>query len=615
MRTIESVPGCLQHQSGQEGGKIKRFILHRGSALTGFPDTRGRARLLTGLLAAVAGFFSVAAQAADTLPSGTMLGKGQAVVSADNNYMAAFQDDGNFVLYDLKFKRPTWASNTSGKTSDRIVMQSDGNLVIYNGTSAVWASNTAGKGGAYLKLGTDGNLIMVQGSATVWATNTKADGILPSGGVLTGGPEKQCNSAANCFVSGGNGTYYAVFQSDGNFVIYNSSWGAEWATGTNRSGANKLIMQADGNLVLYQNNTPKWASNTVGNPGAFLVMQKDKNLVMYNTSMAPIWSNTWNSKPHCSTWNLSCRAQKTFSNLADWVKDAASDAAAAAATTTSAVNAVVAKATQLANASVDIAKSEMATIATSVKSAYSASAGAIQSGYNASVAALKAAWNAALEALFRQAGQNFINGSKSTLTSLRTKMKSLDTDGKAAFNRIQRAVSSKTITPQMATDMRFLATKLGMVANQTGSNIPNNVTNSSWGIPLVGVDAGLLVGGQTNLSLAMNIQPDSSGRYTYAIVSYSGGTLGATIGAEAGPNIGINWSPGTISDNEGWSVGFGVSGALGVGASLGLSWNVSKGMSGAANAIPGVSLQSADGSDIDVSFSAGYTKNLVTGTF
>ncbi|MBF0425265.1 MAG: hypothetical protein HQL66_05560 [Magnetococcales bacterium] len=572
------------------------------------------AGLLVGFLIVIASFLSVAAQAADTLPSGTMLGKGQAVVSADNNYMATFQDDGNFVLYDLKFKRSTWASNTSGKTSDRIVMQPDGNLVIYNGTSAVWASNTAGKSGAYLKLWTDGNLTIVQGSSIVWASNTKADGILPSGGVLTGGPEKKCGSAANCFVSGGNGTYYAVFQSDGNFVIYNSSWGAEWATGTNNSGANKLIMQTDGNLVIYQNSTAKWSSGTAGNPGAFLVMQKDKNLVIYNTSMAPIWSNTWNAHRHCSTWNLVCRAEKTFSNLADWVKDAADDAVAAAATTTSAVNAVVAKATQLANASVDIAKSEMATIASSVKSAYSSAASAIQSGYSTAVSTLKSALTAALEALFRQTGQNFINNNKATLTSLRTKMKSLDADGKAAFNRIQRAVSSKTITPQMATDMRFLATKLGMVANQSGSNIPNNVTNSSWGIPLVGIEAGLLVGGQTNLSLAMNLQPDSSGRYTYAIVSYSGGTLGATISAEAGPNIGINWSPGTIDDNEGISVGFGVSAALGAGADLGLSWNVSKGMSGAANAIPGISLQTAEGAGLDISFSAGYTKNLVKST-
>ncbi|MBF0436373.1 MAG: hypothetical protein HQL77_13490 [Magnetococcales bacterium] len=575
---------------------------------------RKYSNLLVSIPALTFSFFAFSAHAADSLTSGGMLGKDQALVSANNAYMLTFQSDSNLVLYDLQFKRAIWSSKTNGKGGDRVVMQPDGNLVMYKGTTALWDTNTNGKTGAVLGLGSDGNLVVVQNGATVWASNTKADGILPSGGTLVGGPEKQCVKGS-CVQSGGNGTYYAVFQSDGNFVMYNSSWGAEWDTNTNGSRANKLVMQTDGNLVVYHDTSPKWASNTAGNPGAFMVMQKDKKMVIYNTSGAPIWSSDWNSHRHCGTWNIACRAEKTFSNLTDWVKDAAEDAKAAADVTNSVVNAVTAQANKLAAASASIAQSELNTIAATAKSAYASSASAIQSGYNASVSAMKSALTAALEAIFRQTGQSFINSNKAVLSSLKTKMKSLDAEGKAAVNRIQRAIPAKEITTQVNTDMKLLASKLGLALNQAGANIPNNVTNSSWSILLAGVEAGAVVGGETNLALAMNVQPDSSGRYTYAIVAYAGGSLGATIKGEVeGGGLGIGWSPGTIDDNEGWSVGFGVQAALADGGGIDLSWGVSKGMSGAANAIPGISLNSVQGAGVDASFKAGYTKILVKTT-
>jgi hypothetical protein len=40
---------------------------------------------------------------------------------------------------------PTWASNTNGSGGNRLVVQNDGNLVIYSATRAVWAPNTAGR--------------------------------------------------------------------------------------------------------------------------------------------------------------------------------------------------------------------------------------------------------------------------------------------------------------------------------------------------------------------------------------------------------------------------------------------------------------------------------------
>lgn len=56
------------------------------------------------------------------------------------------QGDGNLVLYNPseagKPEHPRWASNTNGKAKDCVLaMQDDGNLVLYGGDKhAIWAS-------------------------------------------------------------------------------------------------------------------------------------------------------------------------------------------------------------------------------------------------------------------------------------------------------------------------------------------------------------------------------------------------------------------------------------------------------------------------------------------
>jgi hypothetical protein len=51
------------------------------------------------------------------------------------------QSDGNLVLYHVN-NAPAWASNTAGKPGSYLIMQNDGNLVIYQPIVPVWASNT-----------------------------------------------------------------------------------------------------------------------------------------------------------------------------------------------------------------------------------------------------------------------------------------------------------------------------------------------------------------------------------------------------------------------------------------------------------------------------------------
>ncbi|CAF0833320.1 unnamed protein product [Adineta steineri] len=68
--------------------------------------------------------------------------------------------------------------------------------------------------------------------------------------------------------TGGRGTspYHAIIQTDGNFVVYDGSHSAIWATNTQEKTLyTYLVIQDDGNLVLYKGPTspePIWATGT-----------------------------------------------------------------------------------------------------------------------------------------------------------------------------------------------------------------------------------------------------------------------------------------------------------------------------------------------------------------
>ncbi len=95
---------------------------------------------------------------------------------------------------------------SSGNGKYRLVLQTDGNLVLYSGNKAVWHSRTYGKGSSRL-----------------------------------------------------------VLQSDGNLVLYRSDGRALWHTRTNGKPANRLVLQSDGNLVLYTaTNKALWNTRTQG---------------------------------------------------------------------------------------------------------------------------------------------------------------------------------------------------------------------------------------------------------------------------------------------------------------------------------------------------------------
>jgi predicted GH43/DUF377 family glycosyl hydrolase len=82
------------------------------------------------------------------------------------------QADGNLVLKRSSDNYVKWHANRVG-ASPRAVVQGDGNFVLYHGASAAWYTGTQGRAVRQLILQTDGNLVLygTDGRA-LWHTNT-----------------------------------------------------------------------------------------------------------------------------------------------------------------------------------------------------------------------------------------------------------------------------------------------------------------------------------------------------------------------------------------------------------------------------------------------------------
>ncbi|WP_257235928.1 hypothetical protein [Nostoc sp. 'Peltigera malacea cyanobiont' DB3992] len=97
----------------------------------------------------------------------------QYLISPNGVYKAIQQSDGNFVLY--AGSTPLWASNVLDTSVYYTLMQTDCNLVSYNYSgNPVWASNTGGLGSnCRLEVQDDGNLVIFKSDdVPVWSTNT-----------------------------------------------------------------------------------------------------------------------------------------------------------------------------------------------------------------------------------------------------------------------------------------------------------------------------------------------------------------------------------------------------------------------------------------------------------
>lgn len=108
----------------------------------------------------------------DVLYEGETLNVGESLISSDGRYKLVLQGDGNMVIYNGS-NRAIWNSGTWGMPIDHAAMQYDGNFVLYDTSGrARWSSNTWNQVGSSLVMQNDGNLIIYQRGQARWNTNT-----------------------------------------------------------------------------------------------------------------------------------------------------------------------------------------------------------------------------------------------------------------------------------------------------------------------------------------------------------------------------------------------------------------------------------------------------------
>ncbi len=93
---------------------------------------------------------------------------GQSLTAFDNKYSLTLQkSDGNLVLYEGTTS--LWNAGTENKGAQEAIMQTDGNFVIYDGSkNSLWDSGTAGNTGAFLLLTDQGTIVINNGHEVIW---------------------------------------------------------------------------------------------------------------------------------------------------------------------------------------------------------------------------------------------------------------------------------------------------------------------------------------------------------------------------------------------------------------------------------------------------------------
>lgn len=102
------------------------------------------------------------------LAPGEALYANESLSSCNGLYTLVMQGDSNVVLYDNSTGVALWNSQTVGKGGDVVVMQDDGNFVLYGAGGPIWHTGTHGYPGAALRVEEDGNVIVWNGWTSIW---------------------------------------------------------------------------------------------------------------------------------------------------------------------------------------------------------------------------------------------------------------------------------------------------------------------------------------------------------------------------------------------------------------------------------------------------------------
>jgi lysozyme len=206
----------------------------------------------------------------------------QSLRSPNRQYRLVLQGDGNLVVFGMG--HALWSSRTNGHPGARLALQPEGRAVVYSSSrEQLWTSGNAQGSGAVLTIQDNGDLVLRSSAGPVWHDGAPGSNTLAAGGSLLATQYLHTTSGQNGLVmqpdgnlvlrrdrvvlwaSGSSGFpgAHVLLQSDGNLVVYDTGHHPRWSSGTSGSGAhNRLVVQNDGNLVLYGPHGPLWDTHT-----------------------------------------------------------------------------------------------------------------------------------------------------------------------------------------------------------------------------------------------------------------------------------------------------------------------------------------------------------------
>ena len=218
---------------------------------------------------------------------GEVLSPDQPITSANGRYRFVYQGDGNLVLYDGG--TPLWASGTDGQPGRRLHhagRRQPGRSTTPAGSRS--GRRTPGNPGSRLVVQDDGNVVIYRPDGTpVWATDTwlpqgpaaQGDDMQP-GEVLTPTSRSRRRTAATGSSTRATATSCST-----------TAAAPLWASNTDGRPVGVCIMQGDGNLVIYaRGGAADLGLRHLADPGSRLVVQDDGNVVIYRPDGTPVWA-------------------------------------------------------------------------------------------------------------------------------------------------------------------------------------------------------------------------------------------------------------------------------------------------------------------------------------
>ena len=227
------------------------------------------------------------------------------LVSDNKAFFLIMQSDGNLVVYKgsgpSDNKGALWSSGTSGKGESFAIMQSDGNFVVYKGSAPAppqmptWNSKTSGKGESFAIMQDDGNFVVYKGSGpsdnkgALW--NSKTGGNTPPPTSVT--PSLVQLSCSNTYVYGldtNKNAWWKPINGTGSWKRFGNDnqkkWQFYWI---NASSSNGKILALDMGRIIKEtdkNGTAPWkrSSSAGGASGLTTVSADSHNEDFYFTN-------------------------------------------------------------------------------------------------------------------------------------------------------------------------------------------------------------------------------------------------------------------------------------------------------------------------------------------